>query len=51
MKLELDRENVYKTEQDKISEQLQRAGQTKYKTLTQIRQGTARRRIDQYENL
>jgi len=40
-----------KTAADVQYDRLSAVGQTKYKTLTQIRQGSAKRRIDQFENM
>jgi radixin len=53
LKLELAEERIVErvTEADMRYQHLESQGQTKYKTLTQIRQGTTKRRIDQFENL
>jgi len=53
LKAELEEERIEdrRTEEDVRYEFLAQGGQTKYKTLTQIRAGTTRRRIDQFENL
>jgi len=53
LKLELEETRIPErvTDDDVRYLHLSSVGQTKYKTLTQIRAGTAKRRIDQFENL
>jgi len=53
LKSDLNASRVDKSEtlEDRQYQLLMATGQSKYKTLTQIRAGTTRRRIDQFENM
>lgn len=49
--MELELFKTSKTKQDVLHDKLAAKGQTKYKTLKQIRQGNTKHRVDMFESM